>query len=113
MKRLLCALCVPWLALLAPALHAAGGEDRLLAAKDAAQRGDRVKLARQIEALRGHELEPYAEYWLLNLRLQEAGPDELRDFLSRQSGSYLADKLRGEWLKVLGKRREWDAFEAE
>ena len=110
MKRLSCALS---LALLVPILHAASGDDRLLAAKDAAHRGDRVKLARQIESLRGHELEPYAEYWLLNLRLQEAGYDELREFLSRQSGSYLADKLRGEWLKVLGKRREWDAFETE
>jgi soluble lytic murein transglycosylase len=40
-------------------------DDRVLAAKDAAQRGDRAKLARQLEALRGHELEPYVEYWLL------------------------------------------------
>lgn len=110
MKSLLCAL-----ALLAAAstLHAASGDDRVLAAKDAVQRGDRVKLAKQLEAVRGHELEPYVEYWLLRLRLEEAAADELRDFLSRQAGSYLADKLRGEWLKVLGKRREWDAFEAE
>jgi soluble lytic murein transglycosylase len=111
MKRLLCALA---LAATVPALHAAASADeRVLAAKDAVQRGDRAKLAKQLEAVRGHELEPYVEYWLLRLRLEEAGRDELRDFLARQSGSYLADKLRGEWLKVLGKRREWDAFDAE
>lgn len=109
-NSLLCALA---LAAAAPALQAANGDERVLAAKDAVQRGDRVKLAKQLEAVRGHELEPYVEYWLLSLRLQEAGVDELRDFLARQSGSYLADKLRGEWLKVLGKRREWDVFDAE
>jgi soluble lytic murein transglycosylase len=110
MKRLLCALV---LASSLPALHAANGDERVLAAKDAVQRGDRARLAKQLEAVRGHELEPYVEYWLLRLRLEEAGSDEVRDFLARQSGSYLADKLRGEWLKVLGKRREWDVFDAE
>jgi len=116
MKRLpfvSCALCVLFLALLVPSLHAASGDDRMLAAKDAVQRGDRARLAKQLEAVRGHELEPYVEYWLLSLRLQEAGNDEVRAFLASQSGSYLADKLRGEWLKVLGKRREWDVFETE
>lgn len=113
MKRLLCALCVPWLALLAPALQAASEDDRVLAAKEAVQRGDRAKLARHLEALRGHELAPYAEYWLLSLRLQEAGNEEILDFLARHAGSYLADRLRGEWLKLLGKRREWETFERE
>ncbi len=109
-KPLLCAL---FLGLTATALHAANGDDRVLAARDAVQRGDRAKLAKQLAAVRGHELEPYVEYWLLGLRLQEAGSDEVRDFLARQAGSYLADKLRGEWLKTLGKRRAWDVFDAE
>ena len=52
-----------------PATHAASGDDRVLAAKDAVQRGDRARLARQLDAVRGHELEPYVEYWLLSLRL--------------------------------------------
>ena len=110
MRRLLCALSLTFAL---PALHAANGDEHILAAKDAVQRGDRARLAKQLEAVRGHALEPYVEYWLLRLRLEEAGADELRDFLARQNGSYLADKLRGEWLKVLGKRREWDAFDAE
>ena len=93
--------------------QAASMNDRVLAARDAVQRGDRAKLSKQLEAVRGHPLEPYVEYWLLRLRLEEAGSTELRDFLSRHAGSYLADKLRGEWLKVLGKRQEWDVFDAE
>ena len=111
--RIRCLLCVLLLGLQISATHAAGGDDHILAARDAVQRGDRVKLARQLEAARGNVLEPYVEYWLLQLRLQEVDSAEPRDFLARHAGSYLADKLRGEWLKVLGKRREWDVFDAE
>ncbi len=109
MKRLLCAL------LLASALPCAlaAGDDRVLAARDAVRVGDGVRLAKQLEAARGHELEPYVEYWQLSLRLNDADPGPMRDFLARHAGSYVADKLRGEWLKSLGKRHEWELFEAE
>ncbi len=55
-------------------LCAAGGASRdkaLLAARDAFLAGDRVKLARQAEKIRGHVLEPYVGYW--RLRLQHRG----------------------------------------
>lgn len=111
--RIRCLLCALLLGLPLSATHAAGGGDPILAARDAVQRGDRARLARQLEAARGHVLAPYVEYWLLQLRLQEVDSAEPRDFLARHAGTYLADKLRGEWLKVLGKRREWDVFDAE
>ncbi len=110
MRRALCALL---LAGAAAAGHGAGGDEAILAARDAAQRGDRVRLARQLEAARGHELEAYVEYWALRLRLDEADAGEVGGFLDRQRGSYLADRLRGEWLKALGKRGEWALFETE
>ena len=98
MKRLLCVLL---LAFSLPAFPAENGDERVLAARDAVQRGDRAKLAKQLEAVRGHDLEPYVEYWLLRLRLEEAGSAELREFLARQSGSYLAEKLRvGQGLRL-------------
>lgn len=111
--RIRCLLCALLLGLPLSAAHATGGGDPILAARDAVQRGDRARLARQLEAARGHVLAPYVEYWLLQLRLQEVDSAEPRDFLARHAGTYLADKLRGEWLKVLGKRREWDVFDAE
>ncbi len=111
--RIKCLLCALLLGLPLSVVHAASGDDNVLAARDAVQRGDRAKLAKQLEAVRGHVLEPYVEYWLLRLRLEEADSAEVRDFLARQAGSYLADKLRGEWLKVLGKRRDWAVFDAE
>jgi soluble lytic murein transglycosylase len=108
-NRLLCALA---LAIPATGLQAANGDEHVLAAVESVQRGDRARLAEQLGAVRGHALEPYVEYWLLQLRLKEAGADEVRDFLARHSGTFLADRLRGEWLKVLGERGEWDAFAA-
>jgi len=110
MKRLLCAL---WLALVVPAVLAAAGDDRVLAARDAFRAGDAGRLARHAAAVRGHDLEPYVEYWQLSQRLDAADASLPRDFLSRHEGSYLAEKLRGDWLRLLGKRRQWELFDAE
>jgi soluble lytic murein transglycosylase len=110
MKRLLCALL---LASSASAALPATGDDRVLAARDAFRAGDSQRLTKHAAATRGHDLEPWVEYWQLSLRLNDAEPELLRDFLSRQQGSYLAEKLRGEWLKVLARRQQWDLFDSE
>ena len=97
-------------------LCAAGGAARdkaLLAARDAFLAGDRVKLARQAEKIRGHVLEPYVGYWRLRLRIEEADPGELRAFLARNAGTVLAEQLRREWLRVLGKNGQWELFRQE
>jgi soluble lytic murein transglycosylase len=108
MKKLLCGMA---LALLAQAAAAATPDERVLEAREAFRLGDRAKLARQLETVRGHELEPYVEYWLLRLRLEEAAPGEVGDFVTRHGGSYVAEKLRSDWLKVLGKRGQWEIFD--
>ncbi|HEX6828622.1 MAG TPA: transglycosylase SLT domain-containing protein, partial [Burkholderiales bacterium] len=40
-------------------------------------------------------------------------PAAVRGFLDRHAGTLVSDYLRVEWLKVLGKRGEWEAFAAE
>ncbi len=84
-----------------------------LAAYAAFRAGDAIKLARNAELLQGHVLEPYAEYWRIRLRLEETAPSEVRAFLSRYAGSYLADLLRAEWLRDLGRRGDWQTFDLE
>jgi soluble lytic murein transglycosylase len=37
----------------------------------------------------------------------------VREFLARQQGSLLAELVRKEWLKVLGKKQQWDLFRSE
>lgn len=98
------------------AVSASGGssqERALLAAHDAFLAGDRAKLARHAEKVRGHILDPYVTFWGLRLRLEEVEPGELRDFLARNEGTVLAERLRREWLLVLGKKREWGIFREE
>jgi soluble lytic murein transglycosylase len=63
--------------------------------------------------VRGHVLEPWAAYWELRARLDEATTSEVRQFLSRYAGTYQEDRLRNDWLMLLGNRRDWATFEAE
>jgi soluble lytic murein transglycosylase len=63
--------------------------------------------------LRGHLLEPFAAYVQLLSRLKDASPEEVRDFLRRYGDSSVSDRLRGDWLKILGANREWALFSAE
>lgn len=95
----------------APA-HGAGQDDDFLAARDAYNAGDGARLEAHAKALEGHLLEPYIAYWRLSLRLEEAAPEEVRAFLGAHRDSPVSDRLRGEWLKVLGRRGDWDLFDS-
>ena len=85
----------------------------LLAARDAFESGNRARLAAVAPQLSGHLLAPYVEYWQLFLRLPAARSEDVRDFLTRYSGSALAEQLRTDWLKVLAKSGRWDLFQEE
>jgi soluble lytic murein transglycosylase len=96
-----------------PALAATGADDSLLAAFDAYRAGDAMKFARHATKLERHVLAPWVEYWRLALRLEDAQSADVRAFLGDNANRYVAERLRGEWLKVLGKRAEWPEFERE
>mgnify|MGYP006277036223 CR=1 FL=1 len=81
-----------------------------LAAKAAFERADRAKLAILAPRLTGHPLQPYVAYWQLRLGLDSAIRDDVLGYASRWPDTPLADRLRGEWLKVLGRRGDWDTF---
>jgi soluble lytic murein transglycosylase len=85
----------------------------LLAARDAFEASNRSRLAQVAPKLEGHVLAPYVEYWQLFLRLPAARAEEVRDFLDRYQGTVLAEQLRTDWLKVLGKSGRWELFEEE
>jgi soluble lytic murein transglycosylase len=110
--RRLFLLTLVWVALPAT-VSAAGGwfqEKSVLAARDAYLAGDSENLARHAEKIRGHVLEPYVAFWLLRLRIEEAGPVEIKDFLARNEGTLVAEQLRREWLLILGKNGQWERF---
>jgi soluble lytic murein transglycosylase len=85
-------------------------DDVLVQMKQAFQRGDKARLSALLPQARGHALEPWAAYWELKARLQEAAPNEVQDFFARYPGSYQEDRLRNDWLLLTGQRRDWDNF---
>ncbi len=96
-------------------------DQAVLAAAQAYERRDLKALAASREALRGtpHLLSHYPEFWFLSVSLQAARGDALaeadaiRAFLSRHPDSPLADSLRRDWLKALGRQASWETFLAE
>ncbi|BEP57466.1 Soluble lytic murein transglycosylase precursor [compost metagenome] len=87
-------------------------DDVLVQMKQAFQRGDKARLTALLPQARGHALEPWAAYWELKARLQEAAPNEVQDFYARYPNTYQEDRLRNDWLLLLGQRRDWDGFAA-
>ncbi len=95
-------------------VSAAPSDDLFLAARDAARAGDRVRIERLASELQGHELAPYVEYWRLQPELKnDIDPETIRSFLVRNEGMYIAEKMRSDWLKQLGKQQQWEIFDAE
>ena len=64
---------------------------------------------RELQA-RNYILAPYADYWLMLLRLSQASNESVMDFLNKYADFPFADRVRGEWLKQLGKRQDWNTF---
>ena len=92
----------------------AGGDAAVLAAREAFAAGDRSRLALAAAAIGEHPLKSYGEFWSLQLRLRgERGSaataldQAVVDFVQRHPRSYVADRIRVDWLLNLGARREF------
>ncbi len=92
---------------------AASQDDDFIAARQAFQAGNSAHLDTYAQRLQGHVLEPYVAYYQLRLQLENMDTNAVKKFLSQYQGSALADRLRGEWLKTLGKKQQWELFAAE
>ena len=93
--------------------NAASGDEDFLLMRDAFRASDIRKLDLYAPKLKGHVLEPYAAYWQLRSRLDAAAPDTVRAFLEEYKDAFVAERLRSDWLKRLGKNQQWDLFAAE
>ncbi len=88
-------------------------DETILEMGQAFRRGDRARLANLLPQAKGHTLEPWAAYWELQARLDTASADEIRSVLTRYAGTYQEDRLRNDWLLLLGQRRDWVNFALE
>ena len=98
-------------ALVAPA-HSAIDDLSVVEAREALRVRDSGRLAAARDALIAarHPLAPWADFWALQNRLVQASVYEVDDFLARWPQAYVADRLRNDWLLVLGQRRDWATF---
>lgn len=96
---------------------APSADDAFIAAREAVRVGDRERLALLAAQVKGHPLASYVEFWQLLPHLRSDEPASVdaavAEFLARHQGTYLADRLRLEWLLALGARRDFEAFTRE
>ena len=88
-------------------------DDLILEMNRAYKARDTRKLATLLPQTRGHALEPWAAYWEIKARLDTATDAQVQDFFARYPGTYQEDRLRNDWLLLLGQRRDWTTFAAE
>ena len=84
-----------------------------LYARDAFRAGDRNKLERNAALIGNHDLAPYVESYLLRMNVDQGDASALRSFFERYEKSYVAEKLRADWVRWLGKRGMWTEVDAE
>ena len=85
----------------------------ILDMREAFRRSDRARLAALLPLAQGHALEPWAAYWELKARLEDATLADVQAFVARYPGTYQEDRLRNDWLLLTGKRRDWASFVPE
>lgn len=117
---LFCSLAVsvvaksPQTSVVAPLISNASDET-FLAARTAAADGDLDHLTALASQVQDPLLQPYLQYWQALLRLHAPEPDEslVQPFLARYAGTALADRLRADWLAVLGAKGDFANFIVE
>lgn len=98
---------------LAACVQAQPRDEVLLDMHQAFRQGNKAKLSQLLPQAQGHVLEPWAAYWELRARLDTAPPAEVQQFLARYAGTYQEDRLRNDWLLMLGQQRRWELFAQE
>ena len=90
--------------------------------REASRKNDVLKSIQLANQLSDYEIADYVEYFKIKPRLYDssgrpnASTDadiEVNQFLKKYKGTALADRLRNDWLLVLGKRKEWGNFDLE
>ena len=89
------------------------GDEAIVEMGLAFRKGDRARLVALLPLVTGHPLAPWGAYWEMKSRLETAPASEVQEFLTRYAGTYHEDRLRNDWLLVLGQRRDWASFAAE
>ena len=88
-------------------------DDVILEMNQAFKKNDKAQLSRLLPKAKGHIMEPWAAYWELRVRLDQASTADIQEFLTRYAGTYVEDRLRNDWLLQLGRQRDGATFSQE
>lgn len=83
---------------------ASTGDAQFLLVREAFRAGDSARLERAAAQMGGHELLPHVEYYRLKMQLEQADDAQVQAFLQRHDQTYVAERLRADWIRVLHKR---------
>ena len=90
--------------------------------REAAKKNDVFRTQQLSSALVNYPFDDYVAYFRIKPQLFDSSGDPRNDhaadsqvlaFLSQYQGTALADRMRNDWLLVLGKRKDWARFDAE
>lgn len=88
-------------------------DETFLTARDAFRSGNRTRLEQAAAGIGNHELAAYVENYRLRMEMDSGNGEALRAFLARHDGTSVAERLRADWIRWLGKRSTWNAIERE
>jgi len=90
--------------------------------RDAARKNDIQRTQQLSGSLSNYPYLDYVRYFQLKPQMFDKGnepradssvDDEVRAFIKAYDGSAIADRMRNDWLLVLGKRKDWNQFDRE
>ena len=90
--------------------------------REAAKKNDVFRAQQLASTIPNYEFEDYVTYFRIKPQLFDSGgaprsettaDAEVNAFLSQYQGNALADRMRNDWLLVLGKRKDWRNFDSE
>ncbi len=96
-----------------PLQSATTSDGDFIALREAGLRGDTGEAGRLSTRLLDYPIPSYVDYYRLYPRLAAAPEGEIRSFLERYDGSAIADRLRNDWLLLLGRAHDWRVFDEQ
>ncbi|WP_394777761.1 transglycosylase SLT domain-containing protein [Undibacterium sp.] len=88
-------------------------DDRFMALRDASFHDDATKAEEHASYLANYDIPSYVDYYVLRTHIRSASATEVKAFISKYEGSAVADRLRNDWLLVLGYRGDWLNFDVQ
>jgi soluble lytic murein transglycosylase len=98
------------------------GDRTFIELREAAKKNDGVRTQQLAATLSSYPYEDYVAYFRIKPQLFDSAgiaradtnaDSQVTSFLNQYQGTALADRMRNDWLLVLGKRKDWSRFDAE